>query len=36
MARAQSVDGVTRTWDDNVVWYDLSSPAEVVGNKADN
>jgi ketosteroid isomerase-like protein len=32
MASAQSADGVTRTWDDNVVWYDI--PAEVVGNKA--
>jgi ketosteroid isomerase-like protein len=33
MASAQSAEGVTQTWDDNVVWYDLS-PAEVVGNKA--
>jgi ketosteroid isomerase-like protein len=32
MASAQSADGVTRTWDDNVVWYDISG--EVVGNKA--
>lgn len=33
MASAQGVEGITRTWDDNVVWYDLL-PAEVVGKKA--
>ena len=32
MASAQSAEGVTRTWDDNAVWYDISG--EVVGNKA--
>jgi ketosteroid isomerase-like protein len=33
MAAAQDVDGVTRTWDDDVIWYDLQG-AEAVGKKA--
>jgi ketosteroid isomerase-like protein len=33
MAAAQTVDGVVRSWDENVVWYDLM-PAEVHGSKA--
>ncbi len=33
MAAAQNVEGVTRTWDDNVVWYDLM-PAEIDDRKA--
>ena len=33
MTAAQNVDGVTRTWDDKVVWYDLM-PAEIDDRKA--
>jgi ketosteroid isomerase-like protein len=33
MAAAQDANGVTRTWDDDVIWYDLQG-AEVVGKKA--
>jgi len=33
MASAQSVEGVTRTWDDNVVYYDIQ-PGGAVGKEA--
>jgi len=33
MASAQAVEGVTRTWDDNVVYYDIQ-PRSVVGKAA--
>ncbi len=33
MASAQTVDGVTRTWDDKVVWYDIQ-PSGAVGKEA--
>ena len=33
MASAQAVEGVTRTWDDNVVYYDIQ-PGGAVGKEA--
>lgn len=33
MAAAQDVNGVTRTWDDDVTWFDLQT-TELVGKKA--
>lgn len=34
MAAAQDVQGVTRTWARNVVWYDLGPPPELDGKAA--
>jgi ketosteroid isomerase-like protein len=34
MAAAQDADGVTRTWANNVVWYDLAPPPELDGKAA--
>ena len=34
MASAQAVEGVTRTWDDNVVYYDIQPHNIIVGKAA--